>query len=78
MLFTCEEKRFIKSVCRSKGRSTQHICKEFSVKKLAVSSEDQCKLQKMNSIEQKTGALQLQTARSEQNYWHVTELNMQS
>jgi len=31
-------------------------------------------MQKTNSIERKTGAARLQTARSEQNYRHVTEL----
>jgi len=57
MQFTCEEKRFIKSVCQSKGWSTKRICKEFPTKKWAVSSvEYQCKMQKMNSIERKTGA----------------------
>jgi len=43
--------------------------------KWAVSSvDDQCKMQKTNTIEQKTGAEQLPTARSERNYRHVTEL----
>jgi len=61
-----EEKRFIKSVCQSKGWSTKRICKEFAIKKWAVSSdEDQCKMQKTNSIEWKTGAKPLQTAKSE-------------
>jgi len=51
------------------------ICKAFSIKKLAVSSvEDQCKMQKTNSIERKTVVERLQTAISEQNYRHVTEL----
>jgi len=75
MLFMSEEKRFIKSVCQSKGSSTKRICKEFSIKKWAVSSaEDQCKMQKINSTERKTGEDRPQTARSEQNYRHMTEL----
>jgi len=38
------------------------------------SVEDQCKMQKRNAIERKTGAARPQTARSERNYRHVTEL----
>jgi len=46
-----------------------------SIKKWTVSSvEDQCKMQKTNSIEQKTGSERLQTARWEQNYRHVTQI----
>jgi len=75
MMFTREEKSYIKFVCQSNGWSTKRICKEFSAKKWAVSSvEDQCKMQKTNSIERKTGAERPQTAWSEQNYSHVTEL----
>jgi len=52
-----------------------YLKKEFSIKKWAVgSTEDQCKMQKMNEIEQKTGAERPQIARSEQNYRYVTEL----
>jgi len=69
------KKHFIKFVCPSNGWSTKRICKEFSIKKWAVSSvEDQCKIEKTNSIERKTGVERSQTARSEQNYRHVTEL----
>jgi len=79
MLFTCKgkmsKKCFIKFVCQSKGWSTKHICKGFLIKKWAVRSvEDQCKIQKMNTIDWKTGAEWLQTVWSEQNYKHVTEL----
>jgi len=43
--------------------------------KWAVGSvEDPCKMQKTNSIERKIGAARPQTARSEQNYRHLTEL----
>jgi len=38
MLFTCEEKRINKFVCQSTGWGTKDICKEFSIKKWAVSS----------------------------------------
>jgi len=73
--FMCEEKCFIKSVCQSKGWSTKRICKEFLIKKWAVSFiEDQCKAEKTNSVEWKTGAERPQTTRSEQNHKHVTEL----
>jgi len=69
------KKRFIKFVCQSKGWSTKRICERFSIKKWAVSSvENLCKMQKTNLIERKTGAGRPQTARSEQNYRHVTEL----
>jgi len=69
------KKSFLKFVCQSKEWSTKRICKEFSVKKSAVSSvEDRCKMQKTNAIERKTGAERRQTARSEQNYRHMTEL----
>jgi len=48
---------------------------QFSAKKWFVSSvEDLCKIEKMNSIERKTGASRPQTARSEQNYKHAIEL----
>jgi len=36
--------------------------------------DDQCKIEKTNWFEQKTGVERPQTARSEQNYTHVTEL----
>jgi len=73
MLFMCREKRFIKSVCQVRDE-VQNIFVKFSIEKWAVRSvEDQCKMQKTNSTEQKTGAERLQTARSEQNR-HVTEL----
>jgi len=71
-----KKKRFIKSVCQSRGWSTKRTRKEFfSIKKWAVISvEAQCKTQKTNTIKWKTGAERPQTARSKQNYRHVTEL----
>jgi len=58
-----------------RDESTKRIYKKFSIKKWDVSSvEDLCKIEKTNSIEGKTGAERPQTARSEQNYRHVTEL----
>jgi len=52
MLFTCEEKCFIRFV----GYSTTRICERFSIHKWAVNSvEDQCKMQKTKLIERKTG-----------------------
>jgi len=65
-----EKKYFIKFVFQSYERS-----KKFSTKKWAVSSvEDLCKIEKTNFTERKTGAERQQTARSEQNYRHATEL----
>jgi len=73
--FSCHQfvdlrrKMFLKFV--NVGDEVQNVF----VKKWAVSSvEDQCRMQKTNSIERKTGAERPQTAWSEQNYRHVTEL----
>jgi len=60
MLFTCEEKNLslnlsVKVMDEVKKR--RPICKEFSIKKWAVSFvKDQCRMQKTNLIEGKTGA----------------------
>jgi len=57
-----------KSVCQIRNE-VKNISKVFSTKKWVVSSvEGQCKMQKTNAIERS------QTARSELNYRHVSEL----
>jgi len=56
----------------------QNIFVKSSIKTWAISCfEGQCKIETMNSIEQKTGSGQLQTARSEKNQRYVTA-DMQS
>jgi len=68
-------KNLLLNLSVSVSDKVQNVFVKFSIKKWAVNSvEDQCKMQKTNLIERKTGAERPQTVRSEQNYKHVTEL----
>jgi len=56
MTFSCEEKCSITLISQSKGWGMKRICKAFSIKKWAVSFEDQCTVEKTILIEQNTGS----------------------
>jgi len=67
-LLPCEEKSsFIKFVYQGKDEVQNVFVKSFQSRSgLSVLLKMQCKMQKTNSIERKTGAERPQTARSEQ------------
>jgi len=75
MLFTCEEKCFIKLVSQSKGWGTKRIkfVNNF-LSKSGLSALLTRLTRRTRLIEWKTGSERLQTVRSEQNHKHMAEL----